>query len=108
MSHLSVLHISCNCEECLTILNVELMVTVKREAELRFLNSSSSFKPPRCTEKSNGLPAMYLMVTAVDYIMVMVVVLPGEIGWWYLVFCNNALQGDCVSWLGCKHSRSQN
>ena len=36
------------------------MVTVKREAELLFLNSSSSFNPPRCTEKSNGLPAMYL------------------------------------------------
>ena len=36
------------------------MVTVKREAELLFLNSSSSFNPPRCREKSNGLPAMYL------------------------------------------------
>jgi len=34
-------------------------VTVKREAELRSLNSSSSFKPPRCKEKSNGFPAMY-------------------------------------------------
>ena len=60
------MHITLMCEEYFKI-DIELMVTVKRDAELRPLNSSSSFRPPRCTEKSNGFPAMYLMADVVDY-----------------------------------------
>ena len=85
------------------------MVTVKREAELLFLNSSSSFNPPRCTEKSNGLPAMYLSGSvSLSLFENFFNKLPSEIGRRHLMFCDNAVQVEGVPWLVCHHSWSEN
>ena len=89
------------------------MVTVKREAELLFLNSSSSFNPPRCTEKSNGLPAMYLSRRCLSLFENFFNdngegQLPCEIGRRHLMFCDNAVQVEGVPWLVCHHSWSEN
>ena len=84
------------------------MVTVKREAELLFLNSSSSFNPPRCTEKSNGLPAMYLSDVSLSLFENFFNKLPGEIGRRHLMFCDNAVQVEGVPWLVGHHSWSEN
>ena len=89
------------------------MVTVKREAELLFLNSSSNFNPPRCTEKSNGLPAMYLSGVCLSMLENLFNnngggQLPSEIGRRHLMFSDNAVQVEGVPWLVGHHSRSQN
>ena len=89
------------------------MVTVKREAELLFLNSSSSFNPPRCTEKSNGLPAMYLSGVSLSlfdnfFNNIGEGQLPSEIGRRHLMFCDNAVQVEGVPWLVGHHSWSEN
>ena len=83
-------------------------VTVKREAELLFLNSSSSFNPPRCREKSNGLPAMYLSGRCLSLFENFFNKLPSEIGRRHLMFCDNAVQVEGVPWLVGHHSWSQN
>ena len=113
MGHLPAFNFQCNAQNVnlqeMLEDDLELMMTVKRDAELRPLNSSSSFKPPRCTEKSKGLPAMYLMVKkVVFYILMILSVLPCEIRRLHLVFRDNALEGDCVSRLRCQRSWSQN
>ena len=89
------------------------MVTVKREAELLFLNSSSSFNPPRCREKSNGLPAMYLSGVSLSLFENIFnnnggAQLPSEIGRRHLMFCDNAVQVEGVPWLVGHHSWSEN
>ena len=88
-------------------------MTVKREAELLFLNSSSNFNPPRCTEKSNGLPAMYLSGVCLSMLENLFNnngggQLPSEIGRRHLMFSDNAVQVEGVPWLVGHHSRSQN
>ena len=88
-------------------------MTVKREAELLFLNSSSNFNPPRCTEKSNGLPAMYLSGVCLSMLENLFNnngggQLPSEIGRRHLMFCDNAVQVEGVPWLVGQNSRSQN
>ena len=88
-------------------------MTVKREAELLFLNSSSNFNPPRCTEKSNGLPAMYLSGVCLSLFENFFRSngggqLPSEIGRRRLMFSDNAVQVEGVPWLVGHHSRSQN
>ena len=88
-------------------------MTVKREAELLFLNSSSNFNPPRCTEKSNGLPAMYLSGVCLSMLENLFNnngggQLPSEIGRRHLMFSDNAVQVEGVPWLVCHNSRSQN
>ena len=112
MGHLPAFNFQCNAQNVnlqeMLEDDLELMMTVKRDAELRPLNSSSSFKPPRCTEKSKGLPAMYLIANVVFDVMMILSVLPGEIGRLHLVFRDNALEGDCVSRLRCQRSWSQN
>ena len=88
-------------------------MTVKREAELLFLNSSSNFNPPRCTEKSNGLPAMYLSGVCLSMLENLFNnngggQLPSEIGRRHLMFSDNAVQVEGVPWLVGHHSRSEN
>ena len=88
-------------------------MTVKREAELLFLNSSSSINPPRCTEKSNGLPAMYLSGVCLSMLENLFNnngggQLPSEIGRRHLMFSDNAVQVEGVPWLVGHHSRSEN